>query len=150
MLHTSWQQKVFTKLLGMNYKVLYKKGVENRVVDALSRNPSHADDSLSCPALSVVQPKWLEKVIMSIELDTYSSDLMAKLLLDSSSVPDFSLHKGLLRYKGKIWVGNDQTLQLKLISVFHCSAVGGHSGVLVTYRKLNAMFAWKGLKAVVH
>jgi hypothetical protein len=82
--HTSWQQYVFTKLLGTNYKVLYKKGIENRVVDALSRNPNHADDSLSCHALSVVQPKWLEEVVLSYESDAYSSDLMAKLLLDSS------------------------------------------------------------------
>jgi hypothetical protein len=46
--------------------------------------------------------------------------------------------------------GSDQTLQLKLIFAVHGPAVGGHSGVPVTYRKLNAMFAWKGLKFVVH
>jgi hypothetical protein len=38
-LHTSWQQKVFTKLLGLNYKIIYKKGIDNKVVDALSRRP---------------------------------------------------------------------------------------------------------------
>jgi hypothetical protein len=36
-LHSMWQHKVFTKLLGLQYKVVYKKGTENRVVDALSR-----------------------------------------------------------------------------------------------------------------
>jgi hypothetical protein len=34
-LHTPWQQKVFTKLLGLSYKVLYKKSQESRVVDAV-------------------------------------------------------------------------------------------------------------------
>jgi hypothetical protein len=38
-LHTSWQQKAFTKLLGFNYKIIYKKGIDNKVVDALSRRP---------------------------------------------------------------------------------------------------------------
>jgi hypothetical protein len=38
-LHTTWQQKVFTKLLGLQFKIKYKKGVDNRVVDALSRHP---------------------------------------------------------------------------------------------------------------
>jgi hypothetical protein len=36
-LHTVWQHKVFTKLLGLQYKIIYKKGFENHVVDALSR-----------------------------------------------------------------------------------------------------------------
>lgn len=35
-LHTHWQQKVFSKLLDLNYRIVYKKGVENSVVDALS------------------------------------------------------------------------------------------------------------------
>lgn len=33
-LHTPWQQKVFTKLLGLQFKIKYKKGSENRVADA--------------------------------------------------------------------------------------------------------------------
>jgi hypothetical protein len=36
-LHTVWQHKVFTKLLGLQYRVVYKKGAENRVADALSK-----------------------------------------------------------------------------------------------------------------
>jgi hypothetical protein len=36
-LHTMRQQKVFTKLLGLQYKLLYKQGSDNRVADALSR-----------------------------------------------------------------------------------------------------------------
>lgn len=41
-LTTPWQQKALTKLLGLNYRILYKKGTENRVADALSRvhNPN--------------------------------------------------------------------------------------------------------------
>lgn len=36
-LHTPWQQKVFTKLLGLRYKIVYRKGTENQAADALSR-----------------------------------------------------------------------------------------------------------------
>jgi hypothetical protein len=36
-LHMPWQQKVFSKLLGLRYKVVYCKGSENQVADALSR-----------------------------------------------------------------------------------------------------------------
>jgi hypothetical protein len=38
-LHTHWQQKVFTKLLGLNYRIIYRKGTENIAADALSRKP---------------------------------------------------------------------------------------------------------------
>lgn len=34
---TSFQQKWLSKLAGLDYTVEYKKGVENKVVDALSR-----------------------------------------------------------------------------------------------------------------
>lgn len=36
-LHTLWQHKVFTKLLGLQYKIVYQQGAANHVVDALSR-----------------------------------------------------------------------------------------------------------------
>jgi hypothetical protein len=38
-LHTPWQQKVFTRLLGLQYRIVYKKGVDNGAADALSRVP---------------------------------------------------------------------------------------------------------------
>ena len=36
-LHMPWQQKVFSKLLGLRYKVVYYKGSENQDTGALSR-----------------------------------------------------------------------------------------------------------------
>jgi hypothetical protein len=137
----------------MNYKIMYNKGLDNRAVDALSRNPSHHDDdtiqSSNCFVVSTIQPKWLEEVVHIYDSDSYVSDIIAKLLLDSSSMHDFVWHQGLLKHKGRIWIGNDLVLQQRLISAVHCSVVGGHSGVLVTYRKLKQMFAWKGLKTSV-
>jgi hypothetical protein len=32
----------------------------------------------------------------------------------------------------------------------HASALGGHSGVPVTYRRLKQLFYWKGMKPAVH
>jgi hypothetical protein len=55
-LHTPWQQKVFSKLLGLQYSIVYKKGSDNRVADALSRR-APGDQSL---AISTVTPRWLE------------------------------------------------------------------------------------------
>jgi hypothetical protein len=38
-LHEGMQQKAFVKLPGLQYKLLYKKGLENKAADALSRQP---------------------------------------------------------------------------------------------------------------
>jgi transposase InsO family protein len=71
------------------------------------------------------------------------------LAVDGSSVPEFSLVDSLLKYKNRIWVGNDHQLQLKILTAFHSSAVGGHSGISVTYHRVKKLFAWKGLKSAV-
>lgn len=52
-LHTPWQHKALTKLLGLQYKNCYKKGNENRASDALSRK--HVVEHQQLMAISMVQ-----------------------------------------------------------------------------------------------
>jgi hypothetical protein len=52
-LHTYWQQKMFTKLIGLQYKIVYKRGSDNRAVDALSRHPAPSAQLLAI---------WLHKI----------------------------------------------------------------------------------------
>lgn len=59
-LNTPWQQKVFTKLLGLQYKIVYKQGSDNRVADALSRRAQAEGQSL---AISIIKPQWCQAVV---------------------------------------------------------------------------------------
>jgi hypothetical protein len=145
-LHTNWQHKVFYKLFGLQYSVACKKGSENSATHALSRKHSH--DS-SYAAISTVAPSWASSVADSYLHDPKAQELLVKLSLDASSIPHFSLKDGILRYKNRIWVGSDPQLHHKLVTAFHHSPVGGHSGVPVTYRKIKQVFAWPGLKSFV-
>jgi hypothetical protein len=87
-LHTHWQQKVFTKLLGLQYKVIYKKGADNnRVADALSRKSSHD----SCSAISVSTPLWLHDVVKGYQSDQAALDLISKLSINSATIPNYTL-----------------------------------------------------------
>jgi hypothetical protein len=54
-LHTPWQRKALTKLLGLSYRIVYKPGQENGAADALSRHTNGAE----LATISVAVPKWL-------------------------------------------------------------------------------------------
>lgn len=115
-LHTAWQQRVFSMLLGLNYRIVYKRGTDNRVADALFREPSH---DASCAAISSATPHWLLEVESGYDQDDFAARLKAHLLLAPSSVPSFSLVDGVLRYKNHIWIGHNVTPQNKLIAACH-------------------------------
>ena len=53
------QQKWVTKLFGYDYEIIYKKGKENVVADALSRK---YEDEGSLFSLSFIVPDWLQAV----------------------------------------------------------------------------------------
>lgn len=144
---TSWQQRALTKLLGLSYRLVYKKGLENKAADALSRCRSNEVYQLS--TVSSCVPSWLEEVQKGYDSDISTSQLLAKVLLSPSQFPSYSLKNGILYYMRLIWLGANSELQLKIMSAFHCSAVGGHSGIQVTYSRVRRLFAWSGLKQAV-
>lgn len=145
-LHTPWQQKLFTKLLVLQYRVLYKPGSSNRAADALSR---HSAPPSSCAAISTITPQWIQDVASSYLHDNEATAMIAKLAVDPQSVPHFSFSQGILRFHNRIWVGSDDGLKAKLLQACHSSAIGGRSGFPATYTRMKQMFAWKGMKSTV-
>ena len=119
-LHTPWQQKVFSKLLGLSYKIVYRRGAENRAADALSRYPVS-----SYATISVAEPHWLSEVTKSYIEDEHAQSIITRLTTDEQSVPYFIFLNGLLRYKSRFWVGANTEIQWQLISELHSNAMGG-------------------------
>jgi hypothetical protein len=118
MLDTPWQQKVFTKLIGFQYKIVYRKGSDNGPIDSLShrtRPPTHL----------------LAIAIQSYIGDELSTNLVTKLSVDPDSVLYFSLKHGLLRCKKNFWVGAQVDLHNKIIVAVHNSPMDGHLGISV-------------------
>lgn len=138
-LSTPWQHKALTKLMGLTYKIVYKKGYNNIVADALSRMPQSTNYDIS--AVSVVKPLWLQDIQQG-----YNEDPAAKQLLTQGF---YTLQEGLIKYKGRVWIGNSPALQSKVLNSLHSSAVGGHSGFEVTYKRIKTLFAWPRLKQSV-
>lgn len=138
---------MYAKLAGLQYKISYKKGTENGAADALSRRP-HME--LTAISVSQCTPAWLQQVEASYLGDAQAKELLTKLAVTPHYKEHFTLNSGIIRYKGKIWIGSNKELQKRIIAAMHDTAVGGHSGIPVTLRKLKQLFFWQGMKAAVH
>lgn len=121
-LHTYWQQKVYSKLIGLQYKIVYKKGSKNSAADALS---CRSHESSQVLAISVEKAPWMEEIMLGYQQDEQALDLLTKLAISPSAKEHFSLQHGIIRHKGKIWLGNNTKLQQRIILVFRESAIGG-------------------------
>lgn len=138
-LHTPWQQKAFTKLLGLRYRLCYRKGSDNGATDALSRRPISETDELY--AISLCQPKWLDEVRQGYAQDPATQKIIDDLQSDPQSHQHFDLAEGLLRYQGQVWIGRNLPMQQQMLLAGHHSAIGGHSGAPATYQRLKAVCA---------
>ncbi|KAJ9554331.1 hypothetical protein OSB04_018376 [Centaurea solstitialis] len=141
-------QKWLNKLIGLEYTVIYQKGSENLVADALSRRP-HENSLSSCLAISSVFTSLPEKIRESVIADGKLQGLIDVLKNDPAYSGKFSLENGYLLRKGRMVVGDNDDLRRELIEFFHASALGGHSGVHATNQRLARSVYWKGMQAQV-
>lgn len=143
---TVWQHKAFTKLLGLQYRICYKKGEDNKAADALSRR--HHGQQETALSITECKPAWLTEVQQG-----YAEDVQCQKLLTSLATTPrqgaFTLQQGLLRYKGRLWLGQNRALQTKITSALHDAATGGHSGYPVTLARVKQHFAWPGMRRTI-
>jgi hypothetical protein len=76
---------VFTQLLGLQYRIIYRKGANNGAADALSRAPP-----LLYAAISFCQPQWLNEVLHSYQDHSRAQELLAKLSNPFEEVPRYT------------------------------------------------------------
>ncbi|GKC78356.1 putative mitochondrial protein [Tanacetum coccineum] len=133
-LTTQFQFKWLPKLLGYDYEIVYKKGSENVIADALSRIDS-SGELLQISVSSVSSGVW-DKVKDSWKNDLDTQNLIKSLENHSYKSNKYSWIGDILKRKGKVVVGNDP----ELVQHFHDEAIGGHSDAHVTMKKLGI---WK-------
>lgn len=143
---TPLQHKYLTKLLGFDYKIEYKRGVENKAADGLSRQ--FAEEG-SCLAITTIHPAWIEEIVTTYDGDEVVQDIIAELVTCPYNVSHFSYNEGLLRYHGKLYVGSSTAIRNQIIETMHSSPLGGHSGIQGTLQRLRAIFHWPGMKQAV-
>lgn len=147
-LTTGIQHKAFLKLMGFQYKIMYKKGTDNSAADALSRKqPADADfQEAKIHAVSECKPKWLEIVVEGYTKDPETKQLLTKLSITGSNSKGYHLSDGVIKYKERVWLGNHKEAHNAILLALHDSGIGGHSGFKATYYKIKTLFAWLGMK----
>lgn len=93
--------------MGLQYKIMYKKGIDNGAAGALSRR-RHPEQIL---AISSVKHQWLEAVVHSYQADPTATKLLSQLATQPDSLPQYSMTQGVIRYRGRIWLGSSKALQ---------------------------------------
>jgi len=121
-----------SKLMGYDYEIIYKQGKENVVADGLSRINGA---QLLNMTLSTLHSDLLADIKNSWTQDTYLQQLIQS-LSSGQQHSKYSWQQGILYRKGKIVVAHVPTLREHLMKLFHVSALGGHSGVEVTKKRL--------------
>ena len=139
------QKKWVTKMLGYEFEIIYKKGKQNVVADALSRKDKDVE-ALLC-AISIIQPDWINEAREEWKNDEEVWELIRKLQQDSSTSDTFSWQNDLLWYKDHLYLCQNSQLKQKILMELHTSPLGGHSGFLKTYHRVKKEFFWDGLKS---
>jgi hypothetical protein len=137
------QQKWVTKLFGYDYEIIYKKGKDNVVADALSRK---YEDEGSLFSLSFIVPDWLQAVHQEWLQDPKSSHLIQQLQNKAQAPRGYSWLQDELRYKGRLYLSKESKLKSTVLSELHATPIAGHSGFTKTYDRVKRSFFWDGMK----
>jgi hypothetical protein len=137
------KQKWVTKLFGYDYEIIYKKGKDNVMADALSWKYEYKGSLFS---LSFIVPDWLQAMCQEWLQDAKSSHLIQQLQNKASAPPGYSWLQDELRYKGQLYLSKQSKLKSMVLSELHATPIAGHSGFTKTYDRVKRSFFWDGMK----
>jgi hypothetical protein len=134
-------------MLGYDFEIIYKKGKQNVVADALSRKEEDTE-GLLC-AISIPQSDWVEEARIEWKQDQKVCKIIQQLQEDPSALDKFVWKNDLLWYQDHLYLCKNSQLKQKVLLELHTSPIGGHSGFLKTYHRIKKDFFWEGLKTDV-
>ncbi|XP_022019611.1 uncharacterized protein LOC110919656 [Helianthus annuus] len=111
-LTTPLQHVWLSKLMGFDYEIVYKQGVENRAVDALSRVQG---PTLFTISLSTMDPTLLDKIKQSRVTDSVLYHKLKKLQA-GNLLQHYNWNGVLFTRKGKVLLGKDEDYKVQSLN----------------------------------
>jgi len=137
------QNKWIAKMLGYDYEIIYKKGRENVVADALS---CQFEEDNTMLAISLPIPNWIEEAHKECFSHPFLSQLINNLLADPNSIAGYSWKDEILCYKNIVVISPTSTLKMRILAELHSSPTASHLGLQKTYARTRHSFFWTGMK----
>ena len=85
-------------------------------------------------------PEWYQEVIDSYEGDNKIKAVLEKLTIGAQETEGYTLNQGLLRFHGRIVIGENTRIKERIFQALHESPLGGHSGEQNTYLRVKQVF----------
>ncbi|KAK4383186.1 Retrovirus-related Pol polyprotein from transposon.6 [Sesamum angolense] len=146
-IQTPQQHKWLTKLLGYSIEIHFKPGRENVVVDALSR--LIVPSSASLAAFNFPQAAIFYQLHRFYTNTDVGRAFIQKFRTHPKMQQFFSERGGLLYHRNRLFIPPSSGLTAALLTEFHASPVGCHSGTKATLARLSGSFYWPGMLADV-
>lgn len=86
-----------------------------------------------CLVLTMPHFMFLDQLYQSLNNSEDFRTILQKISNDPHSLPDYSIHQGLILYKGKIWLNADNVLKSVLLDEFYKTSLGGHMSPTVSH-----------------
>lgn len=97
-------------------------------------------------AFSVQRFEDLNHWEQEVKRDEKLSLVLQQLITNKDPPEGYTLKHGCLLYHGRLVLPKDSPRIPKLIAEFHSTPTGGHSGYLMTYKRMAAILFWEGMK----
>ncbi|WVZ17565.1 hypothetical protein V8G54_010547 [Vigna mungo] len=101
-------------------------------------------------AWSETQPMFLQELKHDIATDEYWKQQLQDCELGNNQNPHISSKDQLLFWKGRLVIPQQSPLISKILEAYHCSPIGGHSGIARTISRVKAEFYWPKMKEQIH
>lgn len=120
----------------------YKHGRDNKVADAFSRKfeEGTTEKNGELQAISFSVATWINDLRVANSIDNQIQDLLSQLEAGKLNPLKYIVSKGLLFYKGWIYMGDNPTLKEQIFQMHHDSPVGGYAGYEKSYQRAKMSF----------
>ena len=135
-------QRWLSKLSGYDFEIQYKPGKENSVADALSRRR----EPIACHTLTFTAIQNWDDLLNDLSRDVELTLFKKRVLNNEQGLDGYTVENDRLLYKGRLVLPRTSKRILHLFREFHSSVVGGHGGVLKTYKRMAGELYWVGMK----